>query len=214
MKLLLATRSVHKAMEVARILETAPASGHRLVTLEDESVPWSAEEESLEPFETFEENAASKARYFADLTGLLTVADDSGLEVAALDGRPGVRTRRFAPLERYPGLERDDANNSHLLESLRGLPQAERGARYVCVACYVDPRTGDTVHFRGEAPGSIVTIPRGRGGFGYDPLFLDVETGRTYAQLKADEKHERSHRGRAFRALAAHLREKGPLEPA
>ena len=116
MKLLLATRSVHKAAEVARILETAPGGAYRLVTLEDQSVPWSAAEESLEPFETFEENAASKARYFADLTGLPTVADDSGLEVAALDGRPGVRTKRFAPLERYPGLERDDANNSHLLE--------------------------------------------------------------------------------------------------
>lgn len=205
MKLLLATRSVHKAVEVARILETAPPTTHRLVTLEDESVPWAAAEESLEPFETFEENAASKARYFADLTGLPTVADDSGLEVAALDGRPGVRTKRFAPLERYPGLERDDANNSHLLECLRGLPPAERGARYVCVACYIDPRSGDTAQFRGEAPGRIVARPRGKGGFGYDPLFLDVETGRTYAQLTSDEKHERSHRGRAFRALAAYL---------
>lgn len=191
---------------MARILETALAGRYRLVTLEDESVPWSAAEESLEPFETFEENAASKARYFADLTGRPTVADDSGLEVVALDGRPGVRTRRFAPLERYPGLERDDANNSHLLESLRGMPRAERGARYVCVACYVDPQSGDTVHFRGEAPGRIVTRPRGRGGFGYDPLFLDVDTGKTYAQLTPDEKHERSHRGQAFRALAAYLR--------
>ena len=206
MKLLLATRSVHKAAEVARILETGPPSGHRLVTLDDESVPWSAAEESLEPFATFEENAASKARYFADLTGLATVADDSGLVVEALDGRPGVRTRRFAPLERYPGLERDDANNRHLLECLRGLPPAERGARYVCVACYIDPRTGGTAHFRGEASGRIVTRPRGGGGFGYDPLFLDVDTGRTYAQLTADQKHERSHRGRAFRALAAYLR--------
>jgi len=205
-RLLLATRSVHKAAEVARILETAPGGVYRLVTLEDEAVSWSAAEEFLEPFETFEENAASKARYFADLTGLPTVADDSGLEVAALDGRPGVRTKRFAPLERYPGLERDDANNSHLLECLRGLPPAERGARYVCVACYIDPRSGDMVHFRGEAPGRIVTRPRGQGGFGYDPLFLDVDTGRTYAQLTADQKHERSHRGRAFRALAAYLR--------
>ncbi len=206
MKLLLATRSSHKAAEVVRIFETAPGGGPRVVTLEDESVPWSAAEESLEPFETFEENAASKARYFAGLTGLPTVADDSGLEVMALDGRPGVRTRRFAPLERYPGLERDDANNSHLLECLRGVAPAGRGARYVCVACYVDPRTEDMIHFRGEAPGRIVVRPRGRGGFGYDPLFLDVDTNRTYAQLTSDEKHERSHRGQAFRALAAHLR--------
>ena len=134
------------------------------------------------------------------------MADDSGLEVAALDGRPGVRTKRFAPLERYPGLERDDANNSHLLECLRGLPPAERWAQYVCVACYTDPQSGDMIHFRGEAPGRIVTRPRGQGGFGYDPLFLDMDAGRTYAQLTSDEKHERSHRGRAFRALAAYLR--------
>ncbi len=204
MKLLLATRSTHKAAEVVRILQAA-GSGHRLVTLEEASIPWSAAEESLEPFDTFEENAASKARYFADLTGLPTVADDSGLEVLALDGRPGVRTKRFAPLERYPGLERDEANNSHLLESLRGLAAAERGARYVCVACHCDPVTGAVAHFRGESPGRIVTSRRGTGGFGYDPIFLDEASNRTYAQLTADEKNRLSHRGRAFRALASFL---------
>ena len=204
MKLLLATRSTHKAAEVVRILQAA-GSGHRLVTLEEASIPWSAAEESLEPFDTFEENAASKARYFADLTGLPTVADDSGLEVLALDGRPGVRTKRFAPLERYPGLERDEANNSHLLESLRGLAAAERGARYVCVACHCDPVTGAVAHFRGESPGRIVTRRRGTGGFGYDPIFLDEASNRTYAQLTADEKNRLSHRGRAFRALASFL---------
>ena len=204
MKLLLATRSTHKAAEVVRILQAA-GSGHRLVTLEEASIPWSAAEESLEPFDTFEENAASKARYFADLTGLPTVADDSGLEVLALDGRPGVRTRRFAPLERYPGLERDEANNRHLLELLCAVAPAERGARYICVACYRDPATGATVHFRGESPGRIVTGPRGTGGFGYDPIFLDLASNRTYAQLTADEKNRLSHRGRAFRALASFL---------
>lgn len=204
MKLLLATRSTHKAAEVVRILQAA-GSGHRLVTLEEASIPWSAAEKSLEPFDTFEENAASKARYFADLTGLPTVADDSGLEVLALDGRPGVRTKRFAPLERYPGLERDEANNSHLLASLRGLAAAERGARYVCVACHCDPVTGAVAHFRGESPGRIVTRRRGTGGFGYDPIFLDVASNRTYAQLTADEKNRLSHRGRAFRALASFL---------
>lgn len=204
MKLLLATRSTHKAAEVVRILQAAGGE-HRLVTLEEASIPWSAAEECLEPFETFEENAASKARYFADLTGLPTVADDSGLEVLALDGRPGVRTKRFAPLEIYPGLERDEANNSHLLESLRAVAPAERDARYVCVACYCDPATGATVHFRGESPGRIATRRRGTGGFGYDPIFLDLASKRTYAQLTADEKNRLSHRGRAFRALAAFL---------
>lgn len=204
MKFLLATRSTHKAAEVVRILQAA-GSGHRPVTLEEASIPWSQAEESLEPFETFEENAASKARYFADLTGLPAVADDSGLEVLALDGRPGVRTKRFAPLERYPGLKRDEANNNHLLESLRGVAPAGRAARYVCVACYCEPAPGAMVHFRGESQGRIVTRRRGKGGFGYDPIFLDVASNRTYAQLTADEKNRLSHRGRAFRALAAFL---------
>lgn len=201
MRLLLATRSPHKAREVARILAAANA-GLRLVTLEDESIPYSPAEESLEPFDTFEENAASKARHFARLSGLPTVADDSGLEVDALGGRPGVRTRRFAPRERYAGLARDEANNRHLLALLRGVPTAGRGARYVCVACFVDPLTGVTAHFRGEAPGRILERPRGGGGFGYDPLFFDDEARCSYAELPAAEKNERSHRGRAFRQLA------------
>ena len=206
MTLLLATRSRHKALEVERILAEAGETGYRLVTLDDVSIPWSEAEESLEPYETFEENAASKARYFARRSGLPTVADDSGLEVLALEGRPGVRTKRFAPMERYPGVTMDEANNRHLLECLRGVPTAKRGARYVCVACFIDPATGDESCFRGEAPGRILVEARGSGGFGYDPIFFDVRTGRSYAQLSPGEKDERSHRGQAFRALAAFLR--------
>ena len=208
MNLLLATRSPHKAREVAQILAAAGA-GLRLVTLEDESIPYSPAEESLEPFDTFEENAASKARHFARLSGLATVADDSGLEVDALGGCPGVRTRRFAPRERYPGLPRDEANNRYLVDRLRGVPSAQRGARYVCVACFFDPLTGRTAHFRGEAPGRILERPRGTGGFGYDPIFFDDEARRSYAELTAGEKDERSHRGRAFRALARFLASSG-----
>lgn len=204
MKVLLATRSTHKAGEASRILAAA-GGGLCLVTLASESIAHSPAEESLEPFDTFEENAASKARYFARLTGLATVADDSGLAVDALGGRPGVRTKRFAPRERYPGLPRDEANNRHLVECLRALPPAERGARYVCVACFFDPATGRTAHFRGEAPGRILERPRGTGGFGYDPVFFDEGVGRTYAELTAGEKNERSHRGKAFRALARFL---------
>ena len=205
MKLLLATRSAHKAREVARILAGMAPAGYRLVTLEDESIPWTEAEESLEPYETFEENAASKSRYFARISGLATVADDSGLEVLALGGRPGVRTKRFAPPERYPGLPRDEANNRHLLECLRHVPPERRGARYVCVACFFDPETGETAHFRGEAAGRILSQGRGSGGFGYDPVFLDVSTNRGYAELSPQEKNERSHRGQAFRALADFL---------
>ncbi|MCY4400521.1 MAG: non-canonical purine NTP pyrophosphatase [Gemmatimonadetes bacterium] len=206
MTLLLATRSRHKAREVERILAEVGDAGFRLVTLDDVSIPWSDTEESLEPFETFEENAASKAGYFALRSGLPTVADDSGLEVLALNGRPGVRTKRFAPPGRYPGLTRDEANNRHLLDSLGGVPSPDRGARYVCVACFIDPANGNTASFRGEAGGRILVEPRGSGGFGYDPIFLDVRTGRSYAQLSPGEKDEQSHRGQAFRALAAFLR--------
>ena len=205
MTLLLATRSRHKALEVQRILAEVGDTGFRLVTLDDVSIPWSDAEESLEPFETFEQNAASKASYFARRSGLPTVADDSGLEVLALGGRPGVRTKRFAPPARYPGLTRDEANNRHLVDSLRDVPSPDRGARYVCVACFIDPATDRAASFRGEAPGRILVEPRGSGGFGYDPIFLDVRTGRSYAQLSPGEKDERSHRGQAFRALAAFL---------
>jgi len=207
-KLLLATRSPHKAGEVARIMAAAETRFH-LATLESESIPYDPAEELLEAFDTFEENAASKAGHFALLSGLPTVADDSGLEVDALGGRPGVRTKRFAPRERYPGLPRDEANNRHLLKRLRGVPPDGRGARYVCVACFLDPGTGETVHFRGEAEGRILTRPRGTGGFGYDPIFLDDQEGLSYAELTAEEKNGRSHRGRAFRALARFLGARG-----
>ena len=213
MNLLLATRSPHKAREVFRILAAAGA-GLDLVTLEDESIPYSPAEESLEPFDTFEENAASKARYFAGLSGLATVADDSGLEVDALGGRPGVRTRRFAPRELRAGLSRDEANNRHLVDCLRGVPTAERGARYVCVASFFDPLTGLTANLRGEAPGRILERPRGAGGFGYDPIFLDDEARRSYAELTAEEKNARSHRGRAFRELARFLAVRGDTSAA
>ena len=206
MKLLLATRSSHKAGEATRILADAGPPAPTVLTLDEAGIPWSEAEDQLEPYESFEENAASKARYFGRLCGRLTVADDSGLEVDALGSRPGVRTKRFAPPGRYPGLTRDEANNQYLLDSLDGLPPGRRGAQYVCVVCLFDPASGDTVHFRGEAAGRILTRRRGSGGFGYDPVFFDEDAGRSYAELSAAEKNERSHRGKAFRALAAFLR--------
>ena len=205
MKLLLATRSAHKAREVARILRDGWSGDFLLATPEDVSIPRSPVEESLEPFDTFEENAASKARYFARLTGLPTVADDSGIEVDALGGRPGVRTKRFAPPGRYPHLSRDEANNRYLLDRLEHVPPERRGARYVCVAAFIDPAGGETARFRGEAPGRILREARGTGGFGYDPIFHDDELGRTFAELTEAEKNARSHRGRAFRRLARFL---------
>jgi XTP/dITP diphosphohydrolase len=160
-------------------------------------------EEGLEPFETFEENALSKARYFHEMSGLPTVADDSGLSVAALNGAPGVRSKRFAPEAGLEGEPRDWANNDYLLECLGSRPLPERMAKYVCVAALVG--LGPEVTFRGEAPGVILGMPKGRGGFGYDPLFFDQELGMTFAQISPAQKNERSHRGRAFRRVAEYL---------
>ena len=204
MRLLVASRSQGKMREIRRILADMPDL--EILDLDAAGVPYDPREEELEPFDTFEENAVSKAIYFADKTGLYTVADDSGLMVDALNGGPGVRTKRFAPGEDLEGEDRDQANNAFLLERMAGVPEDQRGARYVCVAALVvgsaDPRV-----FRGEAPGRVLTAPRGTGGFGYDPIILDETSGKAFAELTPEEKNDRSHRGKAFRALGDFLKE-------
>ncbi|HKJ03872.1 MAG TPA: RdgB/HAM1 family non-canonical purine NTP pyrophosphatase [Longimicrobiales bacterium] len=202
MRLVVATRSAHKLAEIRAILGVVPDL--EVLDLDQAGVSRTEAEEKLEPYETFEENALSKARYYQERTGLPTVADDSGIAVDALDGAPGVRSKRFAPDEDVDGLARDQANNRHLLRRLEGVPPDARTARYVCVAVMVSPGA-EPVVCRGEAPGRIAEAPRGTGGFGYDPLFFDPDLGRTFGEIDADEKHERSHRGRAFRALARHF---------
>ncbi len=203
MRLVVATRSRHKMREIGQILADVPDL--ELLSLDEAGVAYSPEEEGLEPFDTFEENAASKARYFQRLSGLPTVADDSGLEVESLEGGPGVRTKRFAPGEDLEGKERDEANNRHLLRLMEGVPPSQRGARYVCVAALAWDADGIEA-FRGEAPGRVLETPRGSSGFGYDPIILDTRSGRSFAELSPEEKNERSHRGRAFRALARALK--------
>lgn len=202
--LLLATRSAHKAREAGEILAAA-ACPARLLALDEAGVAWSPNEDGIERWTTFKDNAAAKARYFAQLSGSPTVADDSGLEVDFLDGRPGVRTKRFAPRASYPGMTQDEANNAHLLALGSEVPPAKRGARYVCVAALFAPQLGVLRFFRGEAPGRILQSPRGRGGFGYDPIFADRDSARSFAELDPAAKNERSHRGKAFRALASFL---------
>jgi len=204
MKLLVATRSSGKMPEIRRILSSVPDL--EVVDLKDVGLDYEPEEDELEPFATFEENALSKARHFAMRSGLSTVADDSGIEVDALGGRPGVRTKRFAEdggedassLDTVP---LDEANNRHLMASLQGVPLSQRTARYVCVAVLLEHERAPLV-IRGEAPGVIVEKPRGSGGFGYDPYMLDPEMGKTFAEMSPAEKDSRSHRGNAFRALA------------
>lgn len=206
MKLLVGSRNLHKVREIRRILSPVP----RLEVLDPTAagIEHDPAEEDLEPWDTFEENAESKARYFWSRSGIPTVADDSGLVVDFLEGLPGVRSRRFAPVDDgVEGEARDRANNEHLLELLDDLPLDRRTARYVCVAMLMD-EDGHPTAFRGEAPGLILGAPRGRGGFGYDPLFFDPELDRTFAEIDAEAKNARSHRGRAFRALADHLTER------
>lgn len=204
MRLVVATRSHHKMKEIREILSDMPTL--ELWDLDEAGVTYSPEEEDLEPFETFEENARSKAMYFRRKTGLPTIADDSGLEVDALNGAPGVRTKRFAPGDDLEGEARDQANNAYLLARLEGEPAENRGTRYVCVAALAwDADRVDT--FRGEAPGVVLEEPRGFRGFGYDPIILDETSGRSFAELTPEEKNARSHRGRAFRALGEALRE-------
>lgn len=199
--------------EIRRIL--APIDGLEVLSLDEAGVAYDEAEEGLEPHATFEQNALSKARWFHERSGLPTVADDSGIEVDALGGAPGVRSKRFAPdagvgADGLEGQALDDANNRYLVSQLQGVAPAERTARYVCVAVLLEEgRPHLTI--RGEAPGVIVDDPSGSGGFGYDPHVFDPSLGKTFAEMTPEEKDARSHRGNAFRALADELRRRlGP----
>jgi len=198
-ELLLATRSAHKVQEIRTILSGIPRL--TVLDLDDIGLEWRDEEEALEPFDTFEENARSKAEYFHTRTGLPTVADDSGLEVDALGGAPGVRSKRFAPVEGLTGHKLDQANNNYLVERLGALELEKRTGQYVCVAALLG-FASQMIVTRGEARGLILTEPRGDGGFGYDPYFFEPDLDMTFAELHPDQKNELSHRGKAFRALA------------
>lgn len=209
-RLLVATRSADKLREIRGILRNVPHLA--VVDLEEVGIPEDPEEDGIEVYETFQENALAKAKYFHERSGLPTVADDSGLVVDALDGRPGVHSKRFAPGgEKLPGEERDLANNEHLLSRLGDLELARRSARYVCVAALVREE-GEPLYFEGEVEGLILGRPRGWGGFGYDPLFFHPGLGRTFAEIDRARKSELSHRGVAFRKLSEHLsRERGEV---
>ncbi len=159
------------------------------------------EEDGLERHATFEQNALAKARFFNKVSGLPAIADDSGLEVQALGGAPGVRSRRWSGRDDLSGQPLDDANNLRLLTALRGTD--DRRARYVCVAAYCSGEVEWTA--RGETAGLVTDEPRGSGGFGYDPYFYSLELGRTFGESSNDEKERVSHRGRAFRALLSRV---------
>ncbi len=210
-RLLLATRSDDKVREIREIL-AAGGAGVEVVSLEEARVPWSSKEETIEEFDSFQANARAKAEYYAKLTGLPAVADDSGLEVLSLLGRPGVKSKRFAPNAlSLSGRQLDEANNAELLRQLQGAAEARRRASYVCVAVLLRRPSAAYEAYTGRCWGRILEAPRGTGGFGYDPLFLDEASGRSFAEMTAEEKHAKSHRGDAFRQVAAALRER-PLK--
>lgn len=191
MKLVLATANPGKLRELRALL--APR-GIEVLAQSDFGLS-SAEETGT----TFVENALLKARHVAGVTGLAAIADDSGIEVDALNGRPGVYSARYAG----PGAS-DEQNNRKLLEALAGVPPERRTARYRCVLAMVlsasDP---DPVICEGTWEGRIGLAPKGEGGFGYDPLFVLDDTGRTAAELGPEVKNRLSHRGQALRRLLA-----------
>ena len=182
-RLLLATGNAHKVAEVQLILGPSVVVEARDPGVEETGT-------------TFEENALLKARVLADATGELAVADDSGIEIDHLGGAPGIRSARWTDEPDWI---------PRVLRELEGVTGAARGCRYVCAAAAVWP-DGREVVVRGTVEGLVADAPRGTGGFGYDPIVVPHEQdGRTFAELTPEEKHQISHRARAFRALAEHL---------
>ncbi|HEX77653.1 MAG TPA: XTP/dITP diphosphatase [Dehalococcoidia bacterium] len=191
-RLLLATDNRAKAREYRMLLKGIP---YRLVTPAQLGVKVSVAEGGS----TLEENAISKAMAYARASGVLALADDSGLEVDALGGEPGVRSARYA------GPEASDRELvRHLLDKLKGVPWERRQARFRCVIALAWPE-GRVKLFKGECPGMIAFEPKGRFGFGYDPIFYLPELGKTMAELEPGRKNEISHRGRAARAARPFL---------
>jgi XTP/dITP diphosphohydrolase len=187
MRLFLATNNKGKLTEMLALLEdlnldivTPLSSGIDLSVAEDGS--------------TYEENAALKAAAFAQESGLVTLADDSGLEVDALGGSPGIRSARFSPLPKATDADR----RAYLLELLNSCPRPWT-AHFHCTVAIATPG-GKTYYTQGDCPGEIVPIERGTNGFGYDPIFLLAEIGLTMAELRMEDKNQLSHRARAIKA--------------
>lgn len=200
---LLATRSAGKLRELRPMFA---AAGWAVRDLAEAGIPEMPEEASIEECSTFEGNARAKARYFFSRSGgLPVVAEDSGLEVGALRGAPGVMSKRWSGRPELSGDALDEANNALLLDRLRGV--SDRRARYVCAAVYFDGVRELTA--RGETAGRIAESRHGgTTGFGYDPYFVSDELGRAFSEVTPDEKAAVSHRGRAFASLLRMLGER------
>jgi XTP/dITP diphosphohydrolase len=192
-RIAIASRNAHKLREIGRICTDWPVEW---LTVDNHEGPWPDVEETGS---TYLDNALLKARAGAAALGEPALADDSGIEVDALGGRPGPRSARFAGEDAT-----DQQNLDELIRSLKGVPGSGRTARYRCVAVLAFP-DGRELHAEGICEGTLVGKPRGTGGFGYDPIFVPEGWDRTMAELSDEEKDRISHRGRAFRALGETL---------
>ncbi|HOX07234.1 MAG TPA: RdgB/HAM1 family non-canonical purine NTP pyrophosphatase [Planctomycetota bacterium] len=194
-KLILSTRNRHKIREISAIMAEAGAPVE-LIGLDNYPGAPEVEENGA----TLEDNALLKAHAGVNCSGLPSAADDTGLFVDALNGAPGIRAARYAGEDATY-----EANNRKLLAALAGVPAERRTARFVCVVSYVAPGVAP-LSFCGELAGRIIESPRGRDGFGYDPIFVPNGSNRTLAEMSAAEKNRISHRNLAFRQLAVFLR--------
>jgi XTP/dITP diphosphohydrolase len=193
MNIVLATRNKKKAEEMNRILAGTGVS-FQILTIDDFPECQDVKEDG----DTFEANAVKKAVYISECTKATAIADDSGLEVDALNGAPGIFSARYA------GESADDeANQRKLLNEMKEVPYEKRSARFVC--CIAIASKGEVKTFLGYVEGRIGTEPRGRKGFGYDPVFYPQGYDRTFAEMSNDEKNAISHRGRAIRELQKYL---------
>jgi XTP/dITP diphosphohydrolase len=191
-RLLLATNNPGKAAEYRALLE---GCGWELVTPRDLGLELEVEEAGGD----YAENARIKAEAFAKASGLVALADDSGIEVEALGGAPGPLSARFGGEDIS-----DEQRVALLLERLKGVPPERRSARFRCLIAVARPE-GEVTLFEGQCEGRVAEEPQGEGGFGYDPVFLLPERGLTVAELRPEEKNAISHRGRAARQARAHL---------
>ncbi|MEO7360611.1 MAG: non-canonical purine NTP pyrophosphatase [Gemmatimonadaceae bacterium] len=214
-EIVIATRSTGKIRELTPMLSEI---GFNVISLDDAGIMLDAREDDLEVFDTFEANALAKARWFFALGGGRPVlADDSGLAVDALDGRPGVRSKRWSGRDDLEGVALDEANNALLVKTLGATGvSAPWTAQYVCAAACVSANRVNHHHpvelvSTGHCDGAILREPRGAAGFGYDAYFLSANFARTFGEVSRDEKQRVSHRGRAFRSLVQMMQERGIL---
>jgi XTP/dITP diphosphohydrolase len=196
-KLLLATRSAGKAREIREMFAGLP---FEIQLPADRFLDALPDEADLERGTTYTANAVAKVRYFAQRGGLPTIADDSGLEVDALGGAPGIHSARWAGASAGDA-DQDARNNALLLERLSGVPEGRRTARYRCVLAYLEAASGVPEIVEASCEGHILDAPRGTGGFGYDPLFFSTDLQLSFGEAPPAAKHRVSHRGRAFRAM-------------